>query len=186
MKNLNRSFLGVAATVFFILTIAAAQQQTPPARLTISLPQKQYQVGDSVEVTYRITNTSDSLLCLPPPSFNCYSISGGFGTTAIPPRGVTLPKNGGCAADRFGDKEAGYDIDHHWIKLAPAQTYEITQQSRLIQLIAPGKWTIDAGYYPAREDTLSLYQDAMKARRCNVVPQLHAGQVVITATGELK
>jgi hypothetical protein len=185
VENLTQSFLGVAATAFFILTIAAAQQQTPPARLTISLPQKQYEVGDAVAVTYRITNTSESLLCIPPPSFNCYSIGGGFGATATPPKGVTLPKNGGCATDRFIDKNAGYDIDHHWIKLAPGQTYESTQ-NRLIQLIAPGKWTVDAGYYPAREDTLSLYQDALSARGCDIVPELHSEKVVITAKGELR
>ena len=139
-----------------------------------------------MEVTYSITNLSDALLCLPPPSFNCYSIGGGFGATAIPPKGVTLPKNSGCGADRFIDKDAGDDIDHHWIKLAPAQSYETTQQSRLIQLIAPGKWAVDAGYYPAREDTLSLYHDALNARGCNIVPELHSEKVVITAKGELK
>ena len=186
MKNLTQSLLRIAVALF-ISAIAAAQEQTPAARLTISLPQKRYQVGDPVVLTYRITNASDSLLCLPPPSFNCYSISGGLGATATPPKGVKLPNtNGGCATDRRIDQNAGYDIDQHWIKLAPAQSYETTPQSRLIQLIAPGKWTVDAGYYPAREDTLSLYQDALTARGCSIVPELHSEKVVVTAKGELK
>jgi hypothetical protein len=77
------------------------------------------------------------------------------------------------------NKDAGYDIDQHWIKLAPLQTYEITWPSRLIKLSAPGRWTIEAGYVPMREDTLSLYKDAMKDRGCNSPQQIHSGKLEI-------
>lgn len=187
MKSPISFFVRATALVFVFFTISFAQGQAQPARLAIALSQKQYQVGDPVVVTYRITNASSSLLCLPPPAFDCYSISGELAATAMPPKGVVVPKNnGGCAADRRIDRDAGHDIDEHWIKLSPRESHEFKSESRLIFLIAPGLWTVEAGYTPAREDTLSLYKDALKERGCTVVPELHSEKVVITAKGELK
>ena len=186
MKSLISFFVRGTALAFFVSALAVAQEKPQPAQLTIALSQKQYEVGSPVVVTYRITNDSSSLLCLPPPAFDCYSIYGELAATATPPKGVVLPKaNGGCAADRWIKTDAGHDIDEHWIKLSPQQSQEFKSESRLIVLIAPGRWTVEAGYSPAREDTLSLYQDAMKERGCSVVPELHSEKVVITATGEL-
>jgi len=187
MKSLISFFVRVAVLAFLVSTIALAQEKPQSVRLAIAFSQKQYQVGEPVVVTYRITNDSSSLLCLPPPAFDCYSISGELAATATPPKGVVMPKiGGGCAADRRIDRDAGHDIDEHWIKLSPQQSHEFKSESRLITLIAPGQWTVEAGYSPAREDTLSLYQDAMKERGCSVVPELHSGKVVIMAVGELK
>jgi hypothetical protein len=151
MKCLISLLVRVTASVFFVSAIAAAQEKPQSARLEISLAQKQYEVGAPVVVTYRITNDSSSLLCFPPPAFDCYSICGELAATATPPKGVVLPKaNGGCAADRWIKTDAGHDIDEHWIKLPPQQSHEFKSESRLIVLIAPGDWTVEAGYTPAR------------------------------------
>jgi hypothetical protein len=187
MRSLSSFFFRGTALAFLVFTIAVAQEKPQSVRLTIALSQKPYQVGEPVVVTYRITNASSSLLCLPPPSFDCYSISGELAASATPPKGVVMPKiNGGCAADRWMDRDAGHDIDEHWIKLPPQQSHEFTSESHLIGLIAPGRWVVEAGYTPAREDTLSLNKDAMKERGCSVVPGLQSEKVVIEAKGELK
>jgi hypothetical protein len=187
MKSPILFFFRVTALAFLVSTIAVAQEKPQSARLAIAFSQKQYRVGEPVVVTYRITNASSTVLCLPPPAFDCYSISGELAAIATPPKGVVMPKaNGGCAADRWIDKDAGHDIDEHWIKLAPQQSHEFKSESRLINLIAPGQWTVEAGYTPAREDTQSLYQDAMKERGCTIVPELHSERVAMIAVGELK
>jgi len=67
----------------------------------------------------------------------------------------------------------GYDIDQHWIKLGPLQSYEITKESHSIGLMAPRPWTVEAGYVPMRADTQSLYQVALRERGCSDVPELH-------------
>lgn len=113
-------------------------------------------------------------------------MSGELAATATPPKGVVGPKiSGGCAADRWIDGDAGYDIDQHWIKLGPLQFYEITQESHYIGLMAPGRWTVRGGYVPMREDTLSNYRDALQERGCSTVPELHSEIVAITAKGKV-
>ena len=180
MKSLTRFYFGVAATAMIASAAAAPQEQVPSAQLSISLSQEHYEVGEAVVITYRITNTSKIPLCLPPPAFDCYSISGELAATATPPKGVAMPNtNGGCAADRRIDRDAGYDVDHHWIKLPPLQSYETTRESHVVGLIAPGKWTVGAGYVSMRSDTLSIYHDALKERGCEVVPELQSEKASI-------
>jgi len=134
-----------------------------------------------VTVTYRLTNLSSSLLCFPPPSVDCYSVDGELAATATPPKGVVGPRTGrGCAADRWMDRDVGYDIEQNWIKLGPLQSYAITQESHAIGLTAPGRWKIQAGYVPVREDAQSRYQDALKERGCSSVPELHSPNVTIS------
>jgi hypothetical protein len=166
----------------FLISMAAAQAGSPPARLTILVPKKEYSLGERVIVTYRITNLSESLLCFPPPAIDCNSISGQLAVSAAPPPGVNIPRvGGGCAACRRLDRDAAYDIDQHWIKLGPQQSYEVTQSANHIGLIARGKWTLEAGYVPVREDTESLYDSAMKTRACGKLPELHSAKVTIMA-----
>jgi len=186
MRSLIRSCVQVLAFEVLISALGVSQQEPQLARLTIALAKKEYFLGETVFVTYRLTNISSSLLCLPPPSVDCYSISGELAATATPPKGVVGPKSsGGCAADRWMEGDAGNDIDQHWIKLGPLQFYEITAESHYIGLIAPGRWTVGGGYVPIREDTLSLYRDALKERGCSTVPELHSETVAITAKGKL-
>lgn len=108
------------------------------------------------------------------------------GSLGCTPKGVVVPRtSGGCAACRWGVGDAGHDIDEHWIKLAPFRSYKITQESHTIALMAPGRWKVEGGYVPIREDTLSLYQDALKERGCSIVPELHSEKVAITAKSKL-
>ncbi len=180
MRSVVASCVGIAALAVLFSALGVSQQEPEAARLTIALPKKEYLTGKAVVVTYRLTNLTSSLLCFPPPAVDCYSISGELAAKATPPKGVAGRKiSGGCAADRLMDGDAGNDIDQHWIKLGPLQFYEITEESRYISLIATGLWIIEGGYVPMREDTLSLYRDAMKERGCSGVPELHSAKVEI-------
>lgn len=161
-----------------VSTPELSTQQTESARLDVALSKQSYSVDEAVVVTYRITNLSNSLICFPPPAVDCYSISGELAATATPPKGVSRPTvGGGCAACRFVDRDAGFDIDHHWIKLAPLQSYEIKRESHSIILMGAGGWLVDGGYVPMREDTQSLYQSALKERGCTLLPELHSPKV---------
>lgn len=181
MRYLAASGIQVVAFAIAACIFGYAQAETPSAQLRIKLAKAEYFPGEAALVTYRITNLSKSLLlCFPPPAVDCFSISGELGTNATPPAGVTKPKiNHGCASDRWVKEDAGDDIDQHWIKLAPLQFYEMTWESHYIGLSSPGVWTIEAGYVPMREDTRSLYADAMKERGCSNVPELHSQKVAI-------
>lgn len=181
MRYLAASVVQVLALAIAACIFGYAQAETPSAQLRIKLAKAEYFPGETVLVTYGITNLSKSLLlCFPPPAVDCYSISGELAAIATPPKGVTKPKvNHGCAADRWVKEDAGDDIDQHWIKLAPLQSYEMTWESHYVGLIAPGRWTIEAGYVPMREDTRSLYEDAMKERGCSNIPELHSQKVAI-------
>jgi hypothetical protein len=75
---------------------------------------------------------------------------------------------------------AGYDIDRHWIKLGLLQSYEITKESHFIGLMAPGRWTVEAGYVPMRANAQSPYQDSLKERGCSNIPELHSSKVTIS------
>jgi hypothetical protein len=182
MRTIATFGVQVLASAIIISAFGAAQEGTRSAQLRIALSKRDYFPGEAVVVTYRITNSSSSLLlCFPPPAIDCNSISGQLAATATPPKGVAVPKiSGGCAADRWIDRDAGYDIDQHWIKIAPLQSYEITKESHSIGLIAPGRWAIEAGYVPMREDTQSLYENAMKERGCSNVPELHSAKAAIS------
>jgi hypothetical protein len=54
------------------------------------------------------------------------------------------------------DRDAGYDIDQHWIKLGPLQSYEITKESHSIGLMASGRWTVEAGYVPMQANAIAV------------------------------
>ena len=133
-------------------------------------------------VTYRLTNLSSLSPVFPPglrSTVTAYTAS--LEATATPPKGVAGPKNnGGCIADPAMDRDAGYDIDQHWIKLGPLQSYEITKESHSIGLMAPGRWTVEAGYVPMQANAQSPYQGALKERGCSSVPELHSSKVTIS------
>jgi hypothetical protein len=180
VRTLVESCLKVLVLATLASVIGATEQEPESARLTITIHKTEYFVGESVSVTYRVTNLSSSLLCFPPPAVDCYSIDGELAATATPPKGVFEPKtSGGCASDRWTDGDAGADLDQHWIKLGPLQYYEIEQESRYITFTSQGRWLVDGGYVPMREDTLSLYKDAMKERGCSSVPELHSEKLEI-------
>lgn len=180
MRSIIASCVRVLVATAFLAVLSLSQPQSERARLEITLPKKKYLLHERISVRYRIKNLSSSLLCFPPPAVDCYSIDGELGVEAIPPKGTPRPKIGyGCAADRLMDRDAVYDIDRHWIKLRPGQSYEIAAESHSVALSAPGRWTIEGGYVPMREDTLSMYKNAMKERGCIGVPQLHSGQLEI-------
>jgi len=185
MRSHCKFGIQVLALAIFVSVFGMAQEEPNSARLRITLPKQKYSSGEAVIVTYRLTNLSSSLLCFFPPAVDCYSFEGELAATATPPKGVIGPKtSGGCAADRWMDRDAGYDIDQRWIKLGPLQSYEITHESRFIGLTAPGRWTIQAGYVPMREDAQSRYQDALKERGCSSVPELHSPNVTISVKGK--
>jgi hypothetical protein len=176
-----RTFVEVLAFSILIPTFGTSQNDTQLARLTVSLSKRNYVSGEAVDVTYRLTNLSRSLLCFPPPSIDCHSVDGELRVTATPPKGIAGPKSsGGCVADPAIDRDAGYDIDQHWIKLGPLQSYEITNESHSIGLIVPGRWTVEAGYVPMQANARSPYQDALKERGCSSIPELHSSKVTIS------
>jgi hypothetical protein len=78
------------------------------------------------------------------------------------------------------DRDAGYDIDQHWIKLGPLQSYEIRKESHSIGLTAPGLWTVEAAYVPMQANAQSRYQNALRERGCSSVPELHSSKVTIS------
>jgi hypothetical protein len=181
MRSLLTFVVEILAFSILIPTLGTAQNDTPLARLRIAPSKQNYVSGEAVVVTYRLTNLSSSLLCFPPPSIDCHSMDGELRVTATPPKGVAGPKNsGGCIADPAIDRDAGYDIDRHWIKLGPLQSYEITKESHSIGLMAPGRWTVEAGYVPMQANAQSLYHDALKERGCSSVPELHSSKVTIS------
>ena len=183
-RAMTRSYYilcSVSALTIFVSGPGVCQEETQSAQLRITLSKRKYSLDEPVVVTYRLTNLSSSMVCFPPPAIDCYSISGELAATATPPKGVSGPKfGGGCAADRWGNGDVGFDIDQHWIKLGPLQSYEVTQRARFIGLIAPGRWMVEAGYVPMRGDTLSEYQGALKERGCSILPELHLPRISLS------
>ncbi|HSY99221.1 MAG TPA: hypothetical protein VK788_06980 [Terriglobales bacterium] len=181
MRSLLTFVVEVLAFAIFIPTFGTAQNDTQLARLRIAPSKHNYVSGEAVLVTYRITNLSSSLLCFPPPSIDCHSVAGVLRATATAPKGVAGPKNSwGCIADPAMDRDAGYDIDQHWIKLGPLQSYEIRKESHSIGLTAPGLWTVEAAYVPMQANAQSRYQNALRERGCSSVPELHSSKVTIS------
>jgi len=181
MRSLLTFGVEVLAFSILIPTFGTAQNDIQLARLRIAPSKQNYVSGEAVVVTYRLTNLSSSLLCFPPPSIDCHNIDGELRATATPPKGVAGPKNsGGCIADPAMDRDAGYDIDQHWIKLGLLHSYEITKESHSIGLMAPGRWTVDAAYVPMQANAQSPYQVALKERGCSSVPELHSSKVTIS------
>ncbi len=181
MRSLRAFVVEVLAFATLIPTLGTAQNDNQLARLRIAPSKENYVSGEAVVVTYRLTNLSSSLLCFPLPSIDCHSIDGELRATATPPKGVAGPKNsGGCIADPAIDRDAGHDIDQHWIKLGPLQSYEITKESHSIGLMAPGRWTVEAAYVPMQANAQSPYQDALKEQGCSSVPELHSSRVTIS------
>ncbi len=179
---------GIALTLILLpaaMSISSTllgQKQTEAARLDMALDKQTYHPGETVIVTYRITNLSNALLCFLPPSVDCYSIDGELGSHATLLQGHLRPHglNGGCAADHFVFGDLGADIDKNWIKLGAHQSYQITQKSKSIDLSDAGQWLIEAGYVPMREDAVSLYQSALKDRGCTLLPELHSKKTEIS------
>jgi hypothetical protein len=123
MRSLLTFVVEVLALAILVPTFGTAQNDPQLARLRIAPSKQNYVLGEAVVVTYRLTNLSSSLLCFPPPSIDCQCIDGELRATATPPKGVAGPKSsGGCVGDPAMDRNAGYDIDQHWIKLGPLQS----------------------------------------------------------------
>jgi hypothetical protein len=165
---------------FAVLLSLGADREKPLARLDIALSKQEYPLGEPLVVTFRITNLSDSLLCFPPPAVECYSTSGELAAGATPPRkALDSGVGGGCAADRWVREDLSLDVDKHWIKLEKLQSYEASEPSRVIQLTVPGRWKVDGGYVPMREDAASQYAEVLKVKGCTLLPELHSEKVTV-------
>ena len=171
---IRRIFVG-ASLAFLVSLSGMGQEGIQSARLDIALSKQNYGVGETVIITYKITNLSNSLMCFPPPTVGCGSLDGELGAQATPPNGVSTPWVGSaCMADMVRNQDVGSDIDQRWIKLGPSQSFEITHNDYSIGLTHSGRWSLEAGYVPLSKDTQSFYEQALKERGCSLLPELHS------------
>lgn len=150
--------------------IAVGQGASSPAKAQqlriLLLRNKRASVQEPVKLTVRLVNDTDATVMLPKPLLHC---QGDDGYVTVDQKLLSPAKNpetgGGCAADRWGRRDVLAEAKTSWVTLAPAASYEMTDE--LMFANHGARYKIRAAYFPARftEEELRI----LVAHRINVI-----------------